>query len=294
MVEWPCCHDPLRLRLGFDDLLPQRNNPPTSSSDRQRLWSLSLATTRCVASSRLVAHSLPTHTHPIHTSPAPSFCRLAARVTARPADATERLLRLLPIPHTVAVVLSSLLRLPLCLWVHALLVRGRHLILSSEAPDPLEACLQGRVYRARSDSFLQGRERRWSPGLRETVPGDSHAQGLQSHGPFAPLLSLTLTMHLSHLCSPSLPPMTMELLLVQLPRRISSHSSMLNLVRASCGGNSSSHLLESENRRPLPSWHSLSEQQVQSSAIVDSSHLTHQGTHEAGRSRDGRGAGLQD
>ena len=34
MVEWPCCHDPLRLRLGFDDLLPKRNNP---SSNARRL-----------------------------------------------------------------------------------------------------------------------------------------------------------------------------------------------------------------------------------------------------------------
>ena len=29
VVEWPCCHDPLRLSLCFDDLLRPRNNPPS-------------------------------------------------------------------------------------------------------------------------------------------------------------------------------------------------------------------------------------------------------------------------
>ena len=32
MVEWPCCHDPLRLRLGFDDLSPRATTPPSRPS----------------------------------------------------------------------------------------------------------------------------------------------------------------------------------------------------------------------------------------------------------------------
>ena len=33
VVEWPCCHDPLSIRLSFDDLLLMRNNPPRQTAN---------------------------------------------------------------------------------------------------------------------------------------------------------------------------------------------------------------------------------------------------------------------
>ena len=56
MVEWPCCHDPLRLRLGFDDLLPQRNNPPSNRRAGLRLSSLVVPHARSSEGRGTVAH----------------------------------------------------------------------------------------------------------------------------------------------------------------------------------------------------------------------------------------------
>ena len=40
VVEWPCCHDPLSLRLGFDDLLPRATTPLPRQTAKRRFASL--------------------------------------------------------------------------------------------------------------------------------------------------------------------------------------------------------------------------------------------------------------
>ena len=43
VVEWPCCHDPLSIRLSFDDLLLSAQQPPSSSNPDRPILAHTLA-----------------------------------------------------------------------------------------------------------------------------------------------------------------------------------------------------------------------------------------------------------
>ena len=89
-AEWPCCHDPLRFRLGFDDLLPSRNNP--LSSNRRARLSRNALRSSSRPQVRIILSSRPTRAA---RASLPSLPHSGGKVAAR-----ARSLRLFPhTPH---------------------------------------------------------------------------------------------------------------------------------------------------------------------------------------------------